>query len=418
MQKNLFILLFLLCFRTVTAQNYDECIDLAWEKYNQKQYEASAKLYEKAFITDSSKKDYDDYYNAACSWALAGNDSMSFVNLDKAIALGFPDAGRLKSDTDLTKLHNYPHWSILFENIKEHTRKEQAEIKKEIPTFYWGVYLGILLVFFFYNLILCISLRDITFLYYCASIFFLAQLHTLIIKPFGAFSRDLFFWLDYIRLTTNFSFAVANLMIIFHLLFVSKFLNLKEIAPRLHKINKWFVIYLSVFTVCLIFGPRYFDIMFFLSAIVAYFFPLYAGIVCWKRRYRPAKFIVIASVFLTIGVSLVLINNLAKLDLNIKFDVYRTDNIAFILFYGFLSFALGDKINNLKQEKLQAQEKAMLVLEEKVKERTSEVVKQKEIIEQKNKDITDSIRYAKRIQQALLPTYNYIDKSLKRLQGK
>jgi len=42
-------------------------------------------------------------------------------------------------------------------------------------------------------------------------------------------------------------------------------------------------------------------------------------------------------------------------------------------------------------------------LEEKVTERTKEVVKQKEIVEQKNKDITDSINYARNIQQALLP---------------
>jgi len=42
-------------------------------------------------------------------------------------------------------------------------------------------------------------------------------------------------------------------------------------------------------------------------------------------------------------------------------------------------------------------------LEEKVIERTSEVVKQRNIIEEKNKSITDSIRYAKRIQQAKLP---------------
>lgn len=42
-------------------------------------------------------------------------------------------------------------------------------------------------------------------------------------------------------------------------------------------------------------------------------------------------------------------------------------------------------------------------LEEKVKERTAEVVKQKEIIEEKNKHITDSIIYAKRIQRAILP---------------
>jgi len=42
-------------------------------------------------------------------------------------------------------------------------------------------------------------------------------------------------------------------------------------------------------------------------------------------------------------------------------------------------------------------------LEEKVIERTAEVVKQKNIVEEKNKDITDSILYAKRIQQAKLP---------------
>ena len=51
---------------------------------------------------------------------------------------------------------------------------------------------------------------------------------------------------------------------------------------------------------------------------------------------------------------------------------------------------------NLKKEKIK--------LEKTVKERTLEVVKQKELVEQKNKDITDSINYAKNIQEALLPT--------------
>lgn len=42
-------------------------------------------------------------------------------------------------------------------------------------------------------------------------------------------------------------------------------------------------------------------------------------------------------------------------------------------------------------------------LEEKVRERTAEVLHQKEIIEQKNKEITDSINYSKQIQRAILP---------------
>ena len=44
-----------------------------------------------------------------------------------------------------------------------------------------------------------------------------------------------------------------------------------------------------------------------------------------------------------------------------------------------------------------------LILEGKVKDRTAIVVAQKEELAQKNKDITDSIRYAKRIQFAILP---------------
>ena len=47
--------------------------------------------------------------------------------------------------------------------------------------------------------------------------------------------------------------------------------------------------------------------------------------------------------------------------------------------------------------------KEKLILEEKVKERTAEVVQKSMEIEEKNKDITASIRYAERIQRAMLP---------------
>lgn len=60
------------------------------------------------------------------------------------------------------------------------------------------------------------------------------------------------------------------------------------------------------------------------------------------------------------------------------------------------------------------------ILEQKVNERTVEIRKQKteienqkDIIEQKNIDITDSIRYAKRIQDAILPSLKVIKDNLK-----
>ena len=59
------------------------------------------------------------------------------------------------------------------------------------------------------------------------------------------------------------------------------------------------------------------------------------------------------------------------------------------------------------------------VLERKVVERTEEVVRQKQEIEVKNKEleilykhVTDSIRYAKRIQESILPPENFINKLL------
>ncbi len=52
------------------------------------------------------------------------------------------------------------------------------------------------------------------------------------------------------------------------------------------------------------------------------------------------------------------------------------------------------------------------ILEGEVKKRTIEIVKQKEIVEQKNKDITDSINYAENIQFAILPNEKAIRQTL------
>ncbi len=59
------------------------------------------------------------------------------------------------------------------------------------------------------------------------------------------------------------------------------------------------------------------------------------------------------------------------------------------------------------------------ILEQKVKERTAEVVRQKEEIERQSekleelyKDVTDSIRYAKRLQDSILPQHAFIERLL------
>ncbi len=85
---------------------------------------------------------------------------------------------------------------------------------------------------------------------------------------------------------------------------------------------------------------------------------------------------------------------------------------------GFVS----DKIKQALIEALHAQDKLINQLDRMVKEKTNEISKQKTEIEEqheelkeKQKEIVDSIHYAKRIQNSLMPTEKYIDKNLKQL---
>jgi ligand-binding sensor domain-containing protein/serine phosphatase RsbU (regulator of sigma subunit) len=70
--------------------------------------------------------------------------------------------------------------------------------------------------------------------------------------------------------------------------------------------------------------------------------------------------------------------------------------IVVILLVSGIIMYINIRERNLKNEKI--------ILENKVKERTAEVVKKNDELAKKNKDIMDSINYAKRIQQAILPS--------------
>jgi serine phosphatase RsbU (regulator of sigma subunit) len=63
-----------------------------------------------------------------------------------------------------------------------------------------------------------------------------------------------------------------------------------------------------------------------------------------------------------------------------------------------------------EKEKQKILEEQKGTLEIQVAERTHEISEQKKLIEEKNKDITDSISYAKRIQEAILPEQDLLSK--------
>lgn len=93
-------------------------------------------------------------------------------------------------------------------------------------------------------------------------------------------------------------------------------------------------------------------------------------------------------------------------------NVLSAHSLGVSLFLLFLSAEVSNKINLFRLEKENALANALVVLEEKVKERTLEVQTQKQVIEEKHKEITDSINYAERIQKSFMATDDLLSKNL------
>jgi tetratricopeptide (TPR) repeat protein len=92
-------------------------------------------------------------------------------------------------------------------------------------------------------------------------------------------------------------------------------------------------------------------------------------------------------------------------------DKKNAQRNVFIVGFSLVLILAGFIFNGLKQQR-----KANRIIQEQKEqvERSKEVIEiQKELVEEKQKEILDSIKYARRIQQSLLPTEKYIERKLK-----
>ncbi len=97
---------------------------------------------------------------------------------------------------------------------------------------------------------------------------------------------------------------------------------------------------------------------------------------------------------------------LARGNFDVEIGIRRKDEIGILaLSFRSMQSSIKKLVDELKEINLN--------LENKVKERTADLQTQKELVEDKNKEILDSINYAKRLQSAILPPVDKIHKNLK-----
>jgi serine phosphatase RsbU (regulator of sigma subunit) len=275
-----------------------------------------------------------------------------------------------------------------------------------------GIYYGALAVIFFYSFFLYFRLKDRSYLYYVT---FLAAYGLSLFNFDGYFFK--FVSPNYPYFNNLILYVFIYSATIFGTLFTISYLDLKK--------NWKFGYYLIMAAVSPMIPATllvfvYPDIMLHdmiasgISAIVS-FIGIISGIVVWRKGIVTAQYYVIAYTFMLSSVIVFVLKDLGVLSSNdfTEYVMHFGSGLEMIL----LSLGLADRYNRLQKDNARAQkkiiqsleevqlvqEKANAELEQKVKERTEEINHQKELIEEKSKEIIDSINYAKRIQSAILP---------------
>lgn len=345
------------------------------------------------------------------------------------------------------KLHNPSELPLEFDVQLSTIEKWKATHYDEmfLQRLITGIFLGFLGIMFLYNALTYFLSRDKVYLYY--SLYILGPLIYLL-------AYDGFFTTTFVGNSRVFYLYLRTLSpalsILFYLLFARKFLNLPKLMPTGDRVFKGLIIMevtVLIYILCAVplsmkesfyrSIPGVFHMLFFIVSFVIYILLLF------KRNTLVNYFVFGALFYLVFSFifGYIVLTKMYPLSTAILFGAIGL-GVELVAF----SLGLGYRIRLNEQEKLKAQEETAKILKEqnevlevRVKERTFEINKQKEeiltqneelkqqqeeiisqrdYIENQNKDliykneqITDSIRYAQTIQEAILPFTERIEEA-------
>lgn len=262
----------------------------------------------------------------------------------------------------------------------EHDQQEKAE------ALWNGAYFGILFMMFFYNLFIYLLVRDVTYVYYLFYVFNVAALQATL-EGLGF----QYVWPQWQGMNNTMTMVFTAMMPLGAILFVRKFLNLRENGKPLEV----FLGRALVVTFLALLPLGYFlSYMVALKIIhtvsmLAIVYGFYLGVVFWFRGLRSAKIFAMAwfVYLLFIGVYLLDIQGITQPNLIADHALEIGSLFELVL----LSLSFGDKINEEKEKRLQAQEQALEVqtelnknLDNMVRQRTEEL----ELANQKLKELS------------------------------
>ncbi len=266
--------------------------------------------------------------------------------------------------------------------------------------FYFGVLALVVFIFFFFYILL----KEVSFLYYILYVAF----QFLLQFSLEGFTHQYFFT-DQLYLSNVSVLLSAAGTVFFVILYAVSFMKIKERSLRWYKYFNGVLIGLSIITIMVLFPgitrAISYPIINLLS--LAGTVSIVIAIFVFKRKgYSINNAFTLGFILLIAGAVIFILGNLGILgDANVSQMALKISSGLEILA---LSISMAGKYKELQEEKENAQEKALINLESIVEERTAKVQEQQKEIRAQHKDMLDSIKYAQRIQGAILPTDEHV----------
>jgi hypothetical protein len=219
-----------------------------------------------------------------------------------------------------------------------------------------GIYYGILAIMAVYNFLIFMSLREKVYLHY------LFYVLCCVIISFGEDGLGFqYFWPSHPGWNLYINNLAPLLLILSFALYSKSFLETKLYFPKINiLINGILLIYIVTF----VFDNNLFNLKWNSPFFILPFLILYVtSILIWKKGYRPARYYILAYSFMLTGIGFLILRMGFTIIWKSIFIVYSF-NMGVVFEIVILSFALGDRIKIIKQEKELAQQKTILQLQE------------------------------------------------------
>ena len=285
--------------------------------------------------------------------------------------------------------------------------------------FYFGLMSIIIVIYFFFYLLL----KDVTFLYYILYVFFQGLLQF----SLDGYSHQHFFT-NNAYMIDRLPIITGGLTIIFMLIYVVHFLKINTDSKRLYRLFKFSG---GLIIISLIFAffrgnlhhlsfpmVNAFSLLCVILSVTTIFYLKAKGI-------KIDNYFTFAFVVLIFGAIIFILGNFNLIkDSRISLNALKISSMFEVII---LSISMSYKYRTLQKDKEEAQATALknlaeknaimdesnVKLEHQVIARTSEIEEQRAELSFKNKEILSSIQYAKRIQEAILPSDKQVNALLK-----